>query len=51
MNIAPPINDAGYTTDDNLQLSKLIMSVLEDGYVIPFVEEPTSCSLKNNAAH
>ena len=28
---------------DNLQLSKLVMSVLVDGYVIPFVEEPPSC--------
>ena len=35
---------------DNLQLSKLIMRVLEDGYVIPFVEEPPSCYLKNNAS-
>ena len=26
------------------------MSVLEDGYVIPFVEEPPSCYLKNNAS-
>ena len=26
------------------------MSVLEDGYVIPFVEEPPSSYLKNNAS-
>jgi hypothetical protein len=34
---------------DNLQLSKLVINVLEFGYEIPFVEEPLRCYLKNNA--
>lgn len=34
---------------NNLKLSKLIINVLEVGYEIPFVNEPPSCYLKNNA--